>query len=104
FCGNAVVDPGEQCDVGPESMFCDGDCTFAMCGDGYHNMLSEQCDDGNAANTDGCVGACQVSACGDGYIEDGLEECDDNNLADDDDCTSTCAVAFCGDGILHADD
>ena len=20
-------------------MFCDGDCTYAMCGDGYHNML-----------------------------------------------------------------
>jgi cysteine-rich repeat protein len=49
-------------------MFCDGDCTYAMCGDGYHNMLSEECDDGNAANNDGCIGACVLNECGDGVV------------------------------------
>ena len=80
------------------------DCTYAMCGDGYHNMLSEQCDDGNAMSNDGCVGACLIAYCGDTFIQEGMEECDDGNMADDDDCTSMCVAAFCGDGIMHSDD
>src|SRR5689334_15346515 len=31
LCPNGMVDPGEECDVGVETMFCDGDCTYAMC-------------------------------------------------------------------------
>ena len=103
-CGDGIVQDGEECDVGNETMFCDGDCTYAMCGDGYHNMLSEQCDDGNSENNDECVGACQLNVCGDTYVYEGVEECDDGNLEDDDDCTSACVAAFCGDGIVHAQD
>jgi cysteine-rich repeat protein len=100
LCPNGVVDPGEQCDVGVETMFCDGDCTYAMCGDGYHNMLSEACDDGNALNTDGCVGACVLAVCGDGNLYEGIEDCDDDNLDDTDACTNNCIAPVCGDGSI----
>ena len=83
-----------------ETMFCDGDCTYAVCGDGYHNMLSEQCDDGNENNDDACVGPCQLNVCGDGYLYAGMEECDDNNMVDTDECTNACTNAVCGDGII----
>ncbi|PRP90672.1 hypothetical protein ENSA5_62910 [Enhygromyxa salina] len=104
LCGNAVVDPGEECDVGNETMFCDADCTFAVCGDGYHNTLSEECDDGNSENTDGCVGPCELATCGDTFVQEGVEECDDGNQDNDDDCTSQCMAAVCGDGFVHAQD
>ena len=104
LCGNGVVDDGEECDVGNETMFCDGDCTYAVCGDGYHNMLSEQCDDGNDLNDDACVGACLNNVCGDEHVYAGVEECDDGNDSDDDDCKNDCSAAFCGDGVLHAQD
>jgi cysteine-rich repeat protein len=101
LCGNSVVDPGEECDVGVETMFCDGDCTYAMCGDGYHNPLSEACDDGNAANDDGCIGACLVNECGDGVLWMGMEDCDDANMIDTDECKNDCTAAFCGDGVIQ---
>jgi cysteine-rich repeat protein len=100
LCGNAVVDPGEECDAGSETISCDGDCTYVMCGDGYHNMQSEQCDDGNQSNDDGCIGACILNVCGDGVVNEGVEGCDDANNDDTDACTTTCAVASCGDGHL----
>jgi cysteine-rich repeat protein len=100
-CGNGVVDPGEDCDVGSETMFCDGDCSYAMCGDGYHNLQSEQCDDGNEANDDGCVGACQINVCGDGITWLGMEACDDGNMIDTDACKNDCSDAVCGDGVIQ---
>jgi cysteine-rich repeat protein len=103
YCGDAMVDPGEQCDVGAETMFCDGDCTYAMCGDGYHNMLSEACDDGNALNDDACVGACQFNVCGDAIIYAGMEDCDDGNMVDTDECKNDCSLAICGDGVIQDD-
>ena len=103
LCGNGVVDEGEECDVGEETMFCDGDCTFSVCGDGYHNMLSEECDDGNANNDDGCIGACLINVCGDGTVYVGVEECDDGNNVDEDDCLNACTLSICGDGVIHAD-
>jgi cysteine-rich repeat protein len=81
-------------------MFCDGDCTYVMCGDGYHNMLSEQCDDGNAENNDACVGACLLNVCGDGKMWEGVEQCDDQNMIDVDECTNACTTAVCGDGVV----
>jgi cysteine-rich repeat protein len=84
-------------------MFCDADCTYAMCGDGYHNMLSEQCDDGNAANDDACVGACSINVCGDGAVWQGVEQCDDDNMIDIDECKNDCTMAVCGDGVVWED-
>jgi cysteine-rich repeat protein len=74
-----------------------------MCGDGYHNTLSEDCDDGNSANDDGCVGACQLAFCGDTFVYAGMEECDDGDMDDIDDCTNACMMAVCGDGIVWTD-
>lgn len=48
---------------------------LAICGDGV-KQGSEQCDDGNAQDGDGCTAACKTEAiCGDGIME-GDEECD----------------------------
>jgi cysteine-rich repeat protein len=72
-----------------------------MCGDGYHNMLSEQCDDGNANNDDGCIGACVLNVCSDGVVWVGMEECDDANMIDTDECKNDCTNAICGDGVIQ---
>ena len=91
------------------------------CGDGFINQATEQCDDGNRVNSDGCSSTCRVENnrrvttnpntpfCGDGFINQGLEQCDDGNTRNNDGCSRVCgiesrAVAFagiCGDGVLH---
>jgi cysteine-rich repeat protein len=60
-CGNNLVQPGEQCDP-PSPGVCTATCqTFvARCGDGVVNQTSEQCDDGNTNNSDGCNTMCQI--------------------------------------------
>jgi cysteine-rich repeat protein len=58
-CGNGVRVLGEECDDGGESITCDDDCTFAVCGDEVLNTTSgEQCDDGNTIDGDGCSASC----------------------------------------------
>ena len=99
-CGDGVLDPGEECDVGNETMFCDEDCTYSVCGDGYWNQLSEQCDDGNSENNDACVGACLIAACGDDYVWEGMEDCDDGDMDDNNDCRNDCSMPYCGDGAI----
>ena len=49
----------------------------AVCGDGLVGG-SEQCDDGNADDTDGCV-SCAFASCGDGHLRAGVEACDDDS-------------------------
>lgn len=46
FCGDNMVDPGEECD------------------------------DGNTDNTDACIEGCKSAFCGDGFLQAGIEECD----------------------------
>jgi cysteine-rich repeat protein len=63
------------------------------CGDGAV-AGSEQCDDGNTANGDGCSSVCKIEAnptCGDGAVAS-TEGCDDGNTAADDGCSATCTV------------
>ncbi|MFT6398653.1 MAG: cysteine-rich repeat protein [Bradymonadia bacterium] len=61
--------PGERDDS--NNLIRDGgasDCTskaFEACGDGVLDE-GEQCDDGNAIETDGCTTECTAPACGDG--------------------------------------
>lgn len=102
-CGNAVKDPGEQCDDG-NSLDSDG-CTIACklprCGDGAVQK-GEDCDDGNAVNADGCSNACKRPSCGDGIVQHG-ETCDaaGNNsdyLANA--CRSDCSAPRCGDTVV----
>ncbi|HEU4731995.1 MAG TPA: OmpA family protein [Kofleriaceae bacterium] len=75
--------------------------SWTRCGDGRVSG-AEQCDDGNADDTDGCTSACLIPppVCGDGIVQ-APEQCDDGNLDDTDDCTSLCLAPACGDGIVQ---
>jgi cysteine-rich repeat protein len=121
-CGNAVVEPGEECDFGSgngSAAGCQANCMFSC------ETLSSTCDDGNPCNgvetcgqvTDhGAIGqACQagtapidgtscgsnmicrsatcvVDFCGDGYVS-GTEECDDGNAVSGDGCENNCTFS-----------
>ena len=83
-----------------------GDGSGGYCGDGVL-QAGEQCDDGNSMPGDGCSGTCtiepgwacpvpgkpcvQIWVCGNGHIDPG-EQCDDGNTMSGDGCSSTCQV------------
>jgi cysteine-rich repeat protein len=70
---------------------CEGPST---CGNGLRAPGSEQCDDGNTTNGDGCSSTCTIETppvCGDGAVTGG-EGCDDDNTTNGDGCSSTCTV------------
>jgi cysteine-rich repeat protein len=113
--GPFVNDPGI---VGndPSSAIAPGKHCLPVCGDGcaidsIEDRFDEQCDDGNADNTDGCDTFCRSTTCGDGVLTvadagtitgiGGAEECDDGNRFDLDGCSSTCRRETCGDGVLN---
>jgi len=62
----------------------------------------ERCDDGNLANSDGCLDTCLPNVCGDGFVNAGVEECDDGDADDTNACVSGCRTARCGDGFVQA--
>src|SRR3989338_6215523 len=92
-CGNAVVDPGENCDDGnfEEGDGCNGICRKEICG---NNVIDakEDCDDGNTTKNDGCDDKCK-------------EECGSNMawIADDGEVHgtgfSTLKPPYCGHTI-----
>jgi len=68
FCGNGILNPGEQCDDGERNSDAPGArcrliCSFARCGDGILDP-SEQCDDRNRLSGDGCSSLCTIQAAG----------------------------------------
>ena len=86
-CGNGQPDFGEECDDGDDSdtyydenstdddgtcviddLHSENSCKNNICGDGYLNSSSEQCDDGNNVSGDGCSANCNFEDCGDGII------------------------------------
>jgi uncharacterized protein (TIGR03382 family) len=69
------------------------------CGDGIVDM-GEDCDDGNATNTDDCPTTCATPYCGDEFTWYGQEQCDDGNYLNIDACLNNCTIASCGDGWL----
>ncbi len=78
--------------------------TEAVCGDNMQEG-TEECDDGNQVDGDGCEANCTNTAvCGNGTIEAG-EACDDSNVEDGDECSADCTVATpmddCGDGAIQ---
>ena len=76
-------------------------CRAAVPGNGTVEG-SEQCDDGNAVNGDGCSLSCELEVCGDGLVNNsGLEQCDDGNRDNDDGCSSVCRKERCGDGLVN---
>jgi fibro-slime domain-containing protein len=109
-CGNAVLEAGEQCDLGSAKNIggydgCNANCTRGpYCGDGVKEG-PEQCDDGK---NDGSYGTCSQGCilagyCGDGTLQNPPERCDQgpNNSPDSYGsglCTNQCAPApYCGD-------
>jgi cysteine-rich repeat protein len=68
------------------------------CGDGTRDG-SEECDDANQTDEDGCSADCRIelrkTACGDGQVKD-WEECDDGNLNPGDGCDGRCRTERCG--------
>jgi cysteine-rich repeat protein len=59
-CGNAIVEPGEECDDGNQIAEdgCLPTCKLALCGDGIKRAHVEECDDGNRTDGDGCSSGC----------------------------------------------
>jgi cysteine-rich repeat protein len=93
--------PDEHCLTNTDcfSKVCKGrTCLAPACGDGVKNGRTEQCDDGNATNGDGCDVNCTFSACGNGAIG-GEEECDDGNFLNGDGCDKNCTLTSCGNDI-----
>lgn len=91
-----------DCDLMDDGNGANGTC--AACGDGVLQG-TETCDDGNAADLDGCAAECIVEAgwtcsdepsvctplCGNGEIDLG-ETCDDSDTSAGDGCSSACLV------------
>lgn len=67
---------------------------YPVCGNGIVEP-TEQCDDANEDNDDGCNVICLFPICGNGVLEL-YEECDDNDNDDSDGCTKDCLYERCG--------
>ena len=66
-------------------------CVPSVCGDGSIDG-SEECDDNNLTDCDGCDSNCRVTGCGNNLTACG-EACDDGNVADGDGCESDCTLS-----------
>jgi len=76
FCGNEILELGEQCDwgelngflcwagYGSSCTYCSSTCELKTitnyCGDGILNSACEECDDGNSVSGDGCSSLCKI--------------------------------------------
>jgi cysteine-rich repeat protein len=62
-CGDGFVSTinGEQCEP-PNTMTCSSTCRNIVCGDGVR-AGTEQCDDNNTTNLDGCDSTCKFEQC-----------------------------------------
>ena len=80
-CGNAMPDPGEDCDTGGASPTCDVDCTLPECGDGTVNPAAdEECDFGDALDGGCCTTDCTRrptgATCSSATVCGGADTCD----------------------------
>ncbi len=113
FCGNGIVDDGEECDEGSDNSTapnasCRPNCRRPSCGDGViDDQLGEVCDAGANNSNDPnapCRTDCKLPRCGDGITDTDLgETCDDGTANSDDPnaaCRTNCKLRGCGDGIL----
>ena len=73
-----------------------------VCGDGYANSPTEDCDTGGV-DTPSCDSDCSDVVCGDNHLNATAEACDDGNTNSNDGCTGTCsAIEDCGDGDIQS--
>lgn len=81
-----------------------GACVAAGCGNGLREA-TEQCDDGNRTDRDGCAANClSDETCGNGFLDTLMgEACDDGNDVPGDGCQADCVLPRCGDGIVDID-
>ena len=102
FCGDGIVQPGEECDDGNNRNddACVLGCKNAFCGDGYLERGVEQCEPPNTATCDAVCHTIQVPRCGNRVVDPG-EQCDDGNTSNQDDCLNNCQTPTCGDGFVH---
>ncbi|HEX5038199.1 MAG TPA: DUF4215 domain-containing protein [bacterium] len=108
FCGDSIIQGGEECDNGASNSdsvadACRTNCQLAHCGDDVLDS-GEDCDDGGLYPFDGCTQYCKNNLCGDGIRNidgPGFEECDDANMNNNDFCY-TCFDAHCGDAHVQA--
>lgn len=92
-----------------------GGSPSAVCGNDIREG-TEECDDGNVVNGDGCSSTCTFEpSCGNGIIDAG-EQCDDGSIFSGDGCSATCTVETgwactgspsncvlaCGNGVIDA--
>ncbi len=106
LCGDAILDPGEECDQGAANSdntpdACRVDCMLPACGDGVIDT-DEECDDGNRSPGDECQHDCLLPRCGDGIVDLG-EDCDqgtENSNGEPDACRADCTLGTCGDGVV----
>ncbi|MCB9508146.1 MAG: DUF4215 domain-containing protein [Myxococcales bacterium] len=66
------------------------DCLAVECGN-EAVQGTEECDDGNTADNDGCSATCTIEGCGDG-TQQLSEACDDGNLVSGDGCSDICEI------------
>lgn len=97
--GNAIVEAGTFCGKNDEEM-----CVICnICGDGYRDENTEECDDGNDENKDECRNTCETAFCGDSVIATILNEtCDDG--AGNSDIGNACRTdcTYCGDSNVDS--
>jgi hypothetical protein len=114
FCGDQVIDPGEQCDrpnLGSCTEGCSYTCQCAVCGDGVVQTPVEGCEpDGDPLQceegTCGAVGGsnqCQCPACGDNIVNRAAEQCDgtDDSACPGNCVSDTCLCAVCGNNVAE---
>lgn len=113
-CGNHIIDPGEECDLGSDNgspvSTCDNKChkVSRVCGNGMVDAdTGEDCDPG-PMDSIGCNGSgagplsCKAARCGDGYRNTaGREDCDSSGV-DTMMCNGRiCTLPLCGDNYLN---
>jgi CSLREA domain-containing protein len=97
-CGNAFVDPGEECDDGnaTDGDGCQHNCALALCGNGTVEG-GEECDDGGTAAGDCCSPTCQLEPAGAACTSDG-NDCTDDVCNAAGVCLHPANTAPCSDG------
>lgn len=87
----SVIDGGVEDDFVPIAGI---PAPYPVCGNGTVEP-TEQCDDANDDNDDGCNVLCCFPMCGNG-MKELYEQCDDGNNTDNDGCSKDCRYERCG--------